>query len=145
MKESMPSPKSQPEQPEKQKPPLEMTVKKIFDNFLARPDEPGLPYSEQNKLLERSRLGDKEAAKQYLESKKSKYRVNSLAGALMAAEMFLTESEKTRKMPEAERKALHDKVRQAGNIINEERKGSLTKDTVDKVVGIVKEIQLYLN
>ena len=118
--------------------------KKKFDYFLLLSDDPGIPYSEQNKLLKLSQKGDKEATNKYLESKKSKYRTNSLSGALMAAEIFLG-SKNVNKIPDIKLEKLNIEIENARIEIEREKEKGFTKETVDKVVAIVEEIKNYID
>lgn len=118
--------------------------KKKFDYFLSLSDDPGIPYSEQNKLLELSQKGDKEAANKYLESKKSKYRTNSLSGALMTAEIFL-QSENSQKIPDIKLEELNREIQNIRQNIEIEKQTGFTKETVTKVVNIAEEVRHYLD
>ena len=118
--------------------------KKKFDYFLSLSDDPGIPYSEQNKLLELSQKGDKEATNKYLESKKSKYRTNSLGGALMAAEIFLLEPQNAKKIPDIKLEELSREIENSRRNIEREKKEGFTKETIAKVVNIIEEIKPYI-
>ena len=118
--------------------------KKKFDYFLSLSDDPGIPYSEQNKLLELSQKGDKEATNKYLESKKSKYRTNSLGGALMAAEIFLLDPQNDKKIPDIKLEELSREIENSRRNIEREKKEGFTKETIAKVVNIIEEIKPYI-
>lgn len=123
--------KSKSEQPEEKTTKERVAgMKKVLENFLSLSDDPGLPYEEQKKLLEKSTKGDEEAAKKYLESKKSKYRGNTLSAALMAGEVLLLDSPEILKISEEEVSELRNKLRSARENIQAAIRTQITEKEV---------------
>src|SRR3989344_945193 len=118
--------------------------KKLFETFLALPDEPGeyIPPEEKLKLSRESGTNP-ESAKRFEENKRSKYRTNALTSPLAAAQELLC-LPTAEKIPAAEREALKNRLKTAYADVAAAGKKLITKKEVDEVVGIVKDLQKYL-
>jgi len=118
--------------------------KRLFETFLALPDEPGeyIPPEEKLKLSGET-AANPEAAKRFEENKRSKYRINALTSPLAAAQELLR-LPISEKIPESEREALKNRLKKAYEDVKEAGKGLITKKEVDEVVNIVKDLQKYL-
>lgn len=127
---------------EKEKSYLKKT-KELLENFLAKPDDPGISYEEQNRLHEESRHNP-EAARKFLESKKSKYRINTLSAPLMAAEIFLRSSASENIAPEKKQELAAKIAKSYKDIAQAGERQLLTKEEVGAVVEIAKELLFYL-
>lgn len=122
---------------------LRETAKKSLEAFLAKPDEPGISYEEQNRLQKES-ARDPEAGKKFIESKRSKYRINALSSPLMAAEAFLKSSESGNIEPERKQE-LAARIEKAFKDAAQARERKLLmKEDVEEVVQIAKELLPYL-
>ena len=143
MTEKLPIPEgSKPVSPEEQKSDREI-IKGLLENFLARPDDPGVPYEAQNRLQKESRHNP-EAAEKFIESKKSKYRLSALNIPLAVAKDFL-ESPKAKNIDSDKRQELIARVEKSYKDMDLAReKKLLIKEEVDAVVDIAKEILSYL-
>lgn len=119
-------------------------VKKVFANFWKRSDEPGefLSSVQKDKLSEASRF-DPEAFKKWEENRNSKYRRNSLSAPLMAIELFFT-SDESQDIPEAIKEEIKRKMEKAREDISNKRETKLTKDEVNQVEELVREIEKYI-
>lgn len=115
-------------------------IKKRFEKFLALPDEPGLSYEEQNALLKKSQAGDEEAAKKYSESKRSKYRRNSLAVALMNAQIYLDSPESA--IPPEKSKELKKRIDRVTQDVINVSKVLLNESELETAAETVKETAL---
>ncbi|MBI4991939.1 MAG: hypothetical protein HZB99_01860 [Candidatus Harrisonbacteria bacterium] len=122
-------------------------AKKIFKSFLNRPDEPGeyLSDEQQKELIKRSAT-DPAAREKFLASKRSKYRTNSLTAPLMAAELFLTDDEAPKKMPEEKIEYFNKKIKQSKENITVASRTQITEKEIKAMesacaqAGLSKEI-----
>lgn len=121
------------------------TFKKIFSRFLELSDEPGEFLSITQKLeLSKKSMSDPEALKKWKEETHSKYRINSLWSPLAAAETILTDSAESEKIPKEEKEELLKRVKNSLVDLDKSRGSKISKELVDEVMNIVKEIEQYI-
>ncbi|MBI4992298.1 MAG: hypothetical protein HZB99_03700 [Candidatus Harrisonbacteria bacterium] len=122
------------------------STKKRLEEFINIPESPGLPYEEQLKLREISeRTQSKEDIENYERSKESKYRANTLSTPLIMGEAFLRRAPEAGEIPEETKTELLKRIKIVAESIRAKNPSQLiSKENVDEVVDIVKNIQAFL-
>jgi len=119
-------------------------ARKNFEDFLSRSDEPGKFLSVDEKVvLQAKTKASPEAWEEWEKDRSSKYRTNSLSGAIGFAEMFLISNE-AESVPEDIKKELLKRIDAATDRVHREKPTGYTKELVDEVVDIVKQTKNYL-
>ena len=129
---------------EKPKFPFSEDTKKRFRGFESRSDDPGKFYSpEEKEKLQKETKNNPEACKEWERNKNSKYRINSLSAPLMSSELFLTSPEAD-DISEEIKESLLNKIKSLEKKIDEIRGKRITKELVDEVEELIKEVSKYL-
>lgn len=121
------------------------STKKRLEEFMNLPDNPGPAYELQLKMRERSeRTQTPEDIERYKKSKESKYRANTLSTPLVMAEAFLRRAPEAVDIPKNTRVQLLNRIKiVAENIRAKNPNQLISKENVDEVVDIVKDIQRF--
>lgn len=118
-------------------------VRKNFEDFLSRSDEPGefLTPAKKEELIKES-LTDPKALEILEKDRESKYRTNSL-GVISWVELFLS-SEDAKNVPIDQKEKLLQRIKKVNEEIAKEKPLGFKKELVDEVVGIVGEVKQRL-
>jgi len=139
--------------------PYRRLVTDLFRKFREKPDQPKYSYAEQHVLAaesertqsawdkekteEAKRLAE-EAQRKFLESKEDKKHVSTIWAPLLAAKLYL-ESDKTKSVSEERKKELIAKVEDLYVDLDVAReKENISDELVQKVLGVMDEIEINL-
>ncbi len=122
---------------------IKNVVKKVFENFWKRSDEPGEDISDIKDQLAEQAKTDPSVFARLEKNKDSKYRANALFAPLAAIDLFLT-SDESQNIPEKIKEEINKKMEKAREDIRAKRMSKLTKNEVEEVEELIKEVEKYL-
>ena len=153
----------QPEKPEssfKTSPSTQEGLLRYFRNFRARPDTPKYTYEEQNRIgelmeikkerFEKEKTPEaekefKELIQKFQEGKMDKKHISAIWAPLLAAQLFLQESEEAKKIPVSVKNHLLEKINALlAGVKEAQQKEDMSDELVAEVLRFMDEMESRL-